>query len=102
MPALYVLLIIVLIVIASYVFVYGIFRIFAKQIDEERKKNEMLIDAITAKNITERTKKKIIDARIDAMKKRLEKQPELPGITADEKQPVGPTPTNPVPSDELE
>jgi len=61
----------------SYLFVFGIFCVFAAQLNAERKKNDALIDAVIAKNLPEKTRKRIVDSRL----KRMEKQPELPFVS---------------------
>ena len=64
----------VVIIGMSYLFVFGLFCVFAGQLNAERKKNDALVDAVIAKNLPEKTRKRIVDARL----KRMEKQPELP------------------------
>jgi hypothetical protein len=67
----------VVIIGMSYLFVFGLFCVFAGQLNAERKKNDALIDAVIAKNLPEKTRKRIIDSRL----KRMEKQAELPFIS---------------------
>lgn len=66
----------------SYLFVFGLFLVFSYQLNKEREKNDKLIDSIIAKNLSEKTRKKIIDAKIN----KLTKQTELPfGINQENK-----------------
>jgi len=79
----------VLSVMASYLFCMYLLRVLVSELGSERKKNEMLIDAIQAKNLTERARKKITERNLDILEDRVKhpKQEKLPGV---EEVPEGP------------
>lgn len=65
----------------SYMFVFGLFVVFSNQLNKEREKNDRLIDSIIAKNLPEKTRKKIVDAKLN----KIMKQTELPFVQTNNK-----------------
>ena len=78
-------------VLASYFFCAWLVRVLVEANAAERRKNEMLIDAIQAKNLTERARKRVVDRNMDIIERTVNKpkpkQDNLPGLGEDSPPP---------------